>query len=117
VRFFPHHRGSENPGGYSRKCRNGKGRIVADETDNLINAFDRDDWRARWLEYRGSVKWQRLKKQALKRSHHCDHCGGRRGLELHHIHYPEDPARDCLENVIILCRKCHLKEGGFVNGR
>lgn len=88
---------------------------MADETDNAINAFDRDDRNLRWIEYRGSIKWLRLKVAALKRANNiCEECGAKKRLEMHHLKYPQDPDKDSLENVKILCHNCHREEGGFL---
>ena len=101
------------------------GRIVTDETDNLINAFDRRNIPLRWKEYKGSIKWYHLKNFALTRAgNRCQHvsdngvrCRTRKRLDMHHTHYPDDndPDKDCLDNVIILCRKHHEEAGGFAN--
>lgn len=69
-----------------------------------------------------NIHWQRAVK---KRDKKCQHCGGEKELEAHHI-IPlamilqknnitnQDEARDCAElwdlnNGITLCRKCHYK--------
>jgi 5-methylcytosine-specific restriction endonuclease McrA len=44
--------------------------------------FDRDDW-------------------------HCIHCNSTFGLDPHHIKFVSQGGKDCLENLICLCRICH----------
>jgi hypothetical protein len=96
---------------------------MADEFDNAINSFDRRDEHLRWIEYKGSIKWYRLKDLALTcAGHRCQHvsdkgarCGARKHLDMHHLYYPVDSDKDCLDNVIILCRKHHEDVGGFAN--
>jgi hypothetical protein len=101
---------------------------VADDSDNAINSFDRNDWDARWKEYKGSIKWYRLKDLALTRAgNQCEHieepttsdhnrinrCKSRRHLEMHHLQYPDNPDEDCLDNVVILCQKHHREVGRY----
>ena len=106
---------------------------MADESDIAINAFQRTDGSARWNEYKGSIKWFRLKDLALDRAgHRCEwienqedipashhlaikliRCKNRRKLEMHHLYYPDNPDDDCLDNVEILCQKHHREAGGY----
>lgn len=57
--------------------------------------------------------WRRLRKSLIKRQPFCSICDRRKGLEAHHIvsfWIAPDLEMD-VENLVILCRRCHLVFG------
>ncbi len=71
-----------------------------------------------------SDRWQQLKWQRIMRAEFsCESCGRRyqgrtvrgavRWFQLHHRHY-RSVGREDIEDVLILCRVCHLLEHGLI---
>ncbi|SMB96314.1 Resolvase, N terminal domain [Thermanaeromonas toyohensis ToBE] len=71
-------------------------------------------------EYLKSEKWQEFRKAVIEHyGYQCVLCGEKKGLEVHHLHY-ETLGCECVDDVVVLCRDCHVRvhsEGiGFVMG-
>jgi hypothetical protein len=63
-------------------------------------------------------RWQKLRAMAKARDgNRCRRCGNGSKLQAHHIVRPEDGGRDVLENLIILCDRCHRLEHKAGAGR
>ena len=61
-------------------------------------------------DYIKSDAWQRVRREALKRDGYvCQQCGTGKNLEVHHINYEHLGQDGELNDVITLCRKCHVK--------
>jgi hypothetical protein len=64
----------------------------------------------KWKEARSSPEWDRLRLLALKRAcGHCESCGYRRPLDVHHKNYRYGILCP-LHNLLAICRVCHDKE-------
>lgn len=50
---------------------------------------------------------QTKKKRLLLQHDRCELCGDQRGLEVHHIIPRVCGGSDELDNLIVICRKCH----------
>lgn len=60
-----------------------------------------------YRNYLKGVTWQGIRKEALE--HYdctCQRCQGP-GRDVHHIEYPEHFGEENLNDLIVLCRKCH----------
>lgn len=67
-----------------------------------------------YIKYIKSNAWERLRKQALIRDNYiCKSCG-EKATDVHHIQYPEDFKKDCIDNLISCCKKCHEKYDNIV---
>jgi hypothetical protein len=61
----------------------------------------------KYSEYLKSPSWKKLRKLAYQRSNHsCDFCGNE-AVAVHHVKYPKKYNEDCLDNLIVVCKKCH----------
>jgi hypothetical protein len=72
--------------------------------------LSRRDWYR--TVYLRSKHWRKLKRQA--KNHHgrqCRHCRCLRRLDVHHLNY-RNIFDVTVEDLEILCRKCHQKEHG-----
>lgn len=60
-----------------------------------------------------STKWRGVRDKFLATNPECVACGGKNGLEAHHVEpYHETPSRELdPENLIALCRDCHFTFG------
>jgi 5-methylcytosine-specific restriction endonuclease McrA len=57
--------------------------------------------------------YRELHRAVLKRDGwRCQVCGGRRGLEVHHIHFRSRAGPDDEQNLITLCTRCHRQVHG-----
>lgn len=60
-----------------------------------------------YREYINSKDWQNKRKYTLhKRGHHCEKCFSKKHLEVHHKNY-NTLYHERLEDVEVLCKKCH----------
>jgi len=61
----------------------------------------------KYSEYLKSSSWKELRKLAYQRSNNsCDFCGNT-AAAVHHVKYPKKYSDDCLDNLIVVCKKCH----------
>jgi 5-methylcytosine-specific restriction endonuclease McrA len=66
------------------------------------------------IKYKGrsrlpSFKWQELRDHVLKRDHHkCTKCGSTKDLEIDHIKAVTLGGDDSFDNLVTLCKSCHL---------
>lgn len=61
---------------------------------------------AEYLRYLRSPKWQRVRRDALRRQPACVVCANKDGLDVHHKTY-ERLGNERPEDVVVLCRNCH----------
>lgn len=69
--------------------------------------------RQRYREFLKSDFWKELsakKKELVKK---CQRCGSKKSLQCHHVEYPKDWFQTTLEQLEVLCRRCHKKEHGI----
>jgi len=78
------------------------------------------NFKDRYQKYLNSQKWDELRKEAYEMANHrCELCGDF-AEAVHHIKYPKSFSEDCLENLLVVCDRCHkllhgLKEGTISN--
>jgi hypothetical protein len=75
-----------------------------------------EHWYKKYLEHLHSDYWETLKKEKLEIcGHRCQRCGAEGTLldplECHHLHY-RTVYHEGLEDVEIVCVKCHCTEHG-----
>lgn len=54
---------------------------------------------------------KRVKEEVYLRDKLCKECGSKESLEIHHIIPKQQGINHSLDNLILLCKKCHLKKG------
>jgi len=58
-------------------------------------------------EYLKSKEWKELRLRAYKRAHHqCELCK-RPAAAVHHVKYPKQYPNDSIENLLVVCKRCH----------
>jgi len=58
--------------------------------------------------------WRNLRDEVLERDNYrCTICGGKENLDVHHIKPKRKDGQDVLENLVTLCEKCHVAQGGY----
>jgi len=73
------------------------------------NKMERRNFENRYNEYRKSIEWKNLSDSALKRANYkCEICG-QPAQVVHHKSYPSSFKDDNLDNLLVLCNKCHYK--------
>ncbi|MBF0345718.1 MAG: HNH endonuclease [Nitrospirae bacterium] len=61
-----------------------------------------------------SKEWYDLRKKALKRANYkCEMCGANKPLNAHHVRYPIIYKMDHIDNIVIVCRRCHKLSHGI----
>lgn len=68
----------------------------------------------------GQARWQHARKLALERAgHRCERDGERTGLHVHHLDEQgmNGPRATDLDNLVVLCAKCHRREHGVLPQR
>ncbi len=66
-----------------------------------------------YSDYLNSEKWDRLKQLALERANHiCELCGATYKA-IHHVKYPKKYKNDHIDNLLVVCGKCHAKLHGI----
>jgi hypothetical protein len=81
--------------------------IVLDR--KLESPTDRHGFRNRYNEYMKSKEWEELKGTALEKFNYtCEICG-RTAQAAHHKIYPIDFKEDNLNNLQVLCNRCHFE--------
>ena len=80
--------------------------------NELLEKFRKKDYD----EYLGSRRWEDLRRMALERSDYkCDFCD-EPYKAVHHISYPKRYRDDHVDNLLVVCGKCHAKLHGIRNG-
>ncbi|RPJ79215.1 MAG: HNH endonuclease [Alphaproteobacteria bacterium] len=60
-----------------------------------------------YKEYMDSNEWKSLRKLAYQRAKHkCELCL-EKASSVHHVKYPKIYKEDCLDNLVVVCDKCH----------
>lgn len=73
------------------------------------NIANRRNFQNKYNDYTKSKEWENLKNTALKRANNtCEVCG-KSAQVVHHKSYPANFKDDNLDNLIVLCNKCHYK--------
>lgn len=57
--------------------------------------------------------WKRLSRKKKRQHPACQRCGRTERLESHHVVYPRDWFQTKLEDLEVLCRRCHEEEHGL----
>lgn len=66
------------------------------------------EYPATYQEYLQSPRWKELKAQALRRANYlCQICASPQFLEVHHRRYPKVFGMEAIEDLTVLCRRCH----------
>jgi hypothetical protein len=66
-----------------------------------------------YSDYLNSEKWDRLKRLALERANYtCELCGATYKA-IHHVKYPKKYKNDHIDNLLVVCGKCHAKLHGI----
>lgn len=66
-----------------------------------------------YAQFLQSKFWINLSRQKRKMVGRCERCGSRKCLQSHHRFYREDWNLTQLEDLEVLCRKCHSKHHGI----
>ncbi len=67
-------------------------------------------------EYMDSKEWEELRELASKRANkRCEFCTAP-GHSVHHVKYPKSFSEDELDNVVVVCKKCHELSHGIRRG-
>lgn len=70
---------------------------------------NRHNFQNKYNDYTKSKEWENLKNTALKRANNaCEVCG-KSAQVVHHKSYPANFKDDNLDNLLVLCNKCHYK--------
>lgn len=66
-----------------------------------------------YKEYLNSNEWKILRRKAYQRANHtCEFCS-KPAAHVHHIKYPKHFKDDKLENLVVVCEKCHALNHGI----
>lgn len=67
-----------------------------------------------WSGYSDNAEWQETRLQVLERDgYRCQECKSLDDLDVHHIKAKLDGGDDSLDNLITLCRTCHIKTASW----
>ena len=70
---------------------------------------NRRNFENKYNDYRKSIEWKNLEDSAFKRANNkCEICG-RPAQVVHHKSYTANFKDDNLDNLLVLCNKCHYK--------
>jgi hypothetical protein len=70
-----------------------------------------------WSDYMNSRKWENLRRESLKRADYkCELCSAPYKA-VHHIRYPKKYREDHIDNLLVVCEKCHAKLHGIRDER
>ncbi len=66
-----------------------------------------------YKEYLKGKEWKILRRKAyLRANHKCEFCN-KPAAHVHHIKYPKNLKDDKLENLVVVCEKCHSLNHGI----
>lgn len=87
-----------------------RGRTLSPEHVAKISGPNNYRWRGGQVARNlSSQQWRAIREAVLVRDgHRCTNCGKRRGLLAHHIVEYRDGGLDTPENLVTLCRGCHV---------
>jgi Restriction endonuclease len=67
-----------------------------------------------WVGNAENSQWRELKETIIaERGAKCEICGSTEKLDLHHIKARKCRGKDVVENLQLLCRKCHAQTPSF----
>lgn len=71
------------------------------------------NFKDRYQEYLESPEWDELRKEAYKMAdYRCELCHSV-AAAVHHVKYPKRYKEDCLENLVVVCDRCHRRLHGL----
>lgn len=60
------------------------------------------------------AKYKKLLQEVIERDQWCQDCGRSDNLDRpHHIKFKSQGGSDTLENLVLLCRRCHSRRHGI----
>lgn len=66
-----------------------------------------------YKDYLQTDMWKELRRLAyLRANHKCEHCG-MSAVAVHHIKYPKRYEDDSIDNLVVVCKKCHELNHGI----
>lgn len=66
-----------------------------------------------WSEYMNSRKWEDLRRKSLQRADYkCELCSAPYKA-VHHIRYPKKYRDDHIDNLLVVCERCHARMHGI----
>lgn len=71
---------------------------------------------SRKAEYRAFLRtdfWKTLSQEKKDLVGECERCGSDNNLQSHHVKYPKNWFETTLDDLEVLCRKCHQTEHGI----
>lgn len=69
--------------------------------------MNKNAMKVKYQEYLDSPEWKRLRAKARERADNkCEMCG-RSPDHVHHVRYPKNLKEDVLENLVVVCERCH----------
>jgi 5-methylcytosine-specific restriction endonuclease McrA len=81
----------------------------------IIEELKRLPKKTLYSEYLFSPEWHRIREKVLERDgHKCTKCGSTQKLHAHHETY-DRVGKENIDDLLTLCRQCHLAVHGKVN--
>jgi hypothetical protein len=87
---------------------------------NVIQIPFPQDLSVRQVAYRKFLQspfWKSLRADKIRRVRRCEKCRWKKGLQAHHINYPADWFQTTLDDLQVLCKRCHRIEHGLLSHR
>ena len=82
-------------------------------TKKKKKAPKKETWNIKYKKYLKSEKWNKIKTRIHKlRGGKCERCNSKHQLQVHHKHY-KNVFKEKMQDLELLCRKCHRSEHGL----
>lgn len=72
------------------------------------------DGKAKYRKFLKSEFWKELSARKKSMVRKCQECGRKDRLQAHHVIYRDNWYETRLEDLRVLCRKCHMVEHGMI---
>lgn len=86
---------------YAKNLDVSDGSIILSLAESMVHSYN-------YNIYLKTRYWKKIVSEVKHLRLRCQNCKGKRRLEVHHLHYRTLGREDIKNDLVLLCRKCHI---------